>query len=81
MRKSEAIRQLAGYLSTFHWYEERHPEELLELAKTAVEGMEKIGMTPPLISGKRVVIGRDGITGEPAAWDVSGRPIYAWEEE
>lgn len=34
--------QLAGYLSTYVWYEERHPQELLPLAEHCIKGLEKI---------------------------------------
>lgn len=47
MKRSEMVMQLAGYLSTYVWYEERHPEELLELAEHVLNGVEKIGMSPP----------------------------------
>lgn len=53
MKRSEAVYQLAGYLSTYHWYEERHPEELVELARVALDGMEKIGMRPPLLLNQK----------------------------
>lgn len=49
MKRSEMINQLAGYLSTYHWYEEKHPEELIGLANEALNGVEKLGMLPPEI--------------------------------
>lgn len=32
--------RLAGFLSTYIWYEEKHPEELLPLAKHIVQFLE-----------------------------------------
>ncbi len=49
MKRSEAISQLAGYLSTYAWYEEKHPSDLIELATHALTGAEKIGMIPPTV--------------------------------
>lgn len=43
--------------------------------------LEEAGMKPPVVSGKRMPIGYDGNTCEVAAWDVSGRPVNAWEPE
>lgn len=47
MKRSEAVSQLAKFLSTYVWYEERDPEELLGLAEDCIKGVEKIGMLPP----------------------------------
>jgi hypothetical protein len=73
MKKSEMHRIIAQYLAgkePFNIY----PHELLEV-------IQKAGMMPPMIYGKTVIIGRDGRTGEPVAYDVSGNPINAWEIE
>ncbi len=50
--KKHIAVQLAGYLSTYVWYEERHPQELLPLAEHCIKGLEKI-------------LGREFITGYP----------------
>ena len=40
-KRKTALYLLAGYLSTFVWYEEKHPEELLDLAEACLRGIEK----------------------------------------
>lgn len=47
MKRTEAIARMAGFLSGYVWYREKHPEELLELAGHVILGAEKIGMLPP----------------------------------
>ncbi len=36
----EKIQELAGFLSTYVWYEERHPEELIPLAEHIAQWFE-----------------------------------------
>lgn len=48
MKRSEAVGQMAGYLSTFSWYSSYNPNELVELSKHIINGAEKIGMIPPV---------------------------------
>ncbi len=80
MKRSEAVYQLAGYLSGFPLFQHKHPEELLGLAEHALEGVQKMGMAPPFTYNP-VVIGTDGVTGEPAAIDLNRRGMNAWESE
>jgi hypothetical protein len=44
--QGEEVRQLAGYLSTYTWYEDRHPGELLELAEHCLSGIDNIKYEP-----------------------------------
>ena len=49
-----------------------------EILLTKLEGY---GMKPPTVSNALIVIGRDGKTGKACAFDISGKPINAWEAE
>lgn len=42
LRRKYIEVQLAGYLSTFNEFSNRHPQDLLPLAKHCIEGLEKI---------------------------------------
>jgi len=47
MTRSQAYRQMAGYLSTFKAFENMNPGTLLPLAAHVIEGATRIGLTPP----------------------------------
>lgn len=79
MKKMEAIWQLAGYLSTYHWYEEKYPSELVELAEHAIEGMEKIGMGPPKRLVEKLTSEITGIDKEVGNFTIGQTYSAGWE--
>ena len=50
MKRSEAIYQLAGFLSTKEPFTDRHPEEMINLADEIIGIVMKLGMKPPGLS-------------------------------
>ena len=87
MKKSEAIDQLAGYLSTYVWYEKQHPSDLVDLASHAINGIEKIGMLPP-VSYKTVPDNTPRVIGKLGDHDIVSAVQYykqvaisEWEPE
>lgn len=81
MKRSEAVGQMAGYLSGYHWYAEKHPSELLELAQHVITALEKFDFAPPgymkPIQGAPLIPG--DFKNEEGVWCTPG--VREWEPE
>jgi hypothetical protein len=89
MRRSDVVNLLAERLRKIRPFigaplqsiEKEYERQLQEMANSLLSDLENLGMKPPSVSGRVVVIGTDSRTGEAAAFDVSGRSVNAWEAE
>lgn len=57
MKRSEAVWQLAGYMSGMEGFTGRHPEELIPLADHAIKGLEAMGLLPQNPKGVNFTVG------------------------